>query len=107
MRHGSLVTFEVAYAETADEDINRLYGWISDHSDPIAANDYIARVHRACAALAEFPNRGTPRDDLAPGLRSIVVERKTVIIYEPRANRVRILRVLHRGRNIGLAFNDL
>jgi toxin ParE1/3/4 len=49
--------------------------------------------------LAAFPHSGAPRDDIAAGIRHIVVgEYLTFYRVDPEA--VEILRVLHGRRNI-------
>lgn len=43
--------------------------------------------------------RGTRRDDIRPGLRTIGFERRVVIAFHVSARRVEILRFFYGGRN--------
>ncbi|WGM40609.1 Toxin ParE3 [Caulobacter sp. NIBR1757] len=49
--------------------------------------------------LAEFPNAGPARDDLAPGLRSFAVY-PYVLFYRPITGGIEVVRVLDGRRNI-------
>jgi plasmid stabilization system protein ParE len=42
---------------------------------------YLDRIEEACMALATFPKRGTRRDDILPGLRTIGFERRVTIAF--------------------------
>jgi len=46
-----------------------------------------------------MPYRGSPRDDLQPGIRILVFERRTTIAYRIREDAVQILRIFYAGRD--------
>ena len=52
-----------------------------------------------CANFANFPERGTRRDDLRPGLRIVGFERRIAIAFHITTDRVTIDRVLYGGRD--------
>jgi len=64
---------------------------------------YVARLQDACHRLCDFPQRGTPRDNLAPGLRTVTFERRAVIAYFIEPGTVRIARIFHHGRDLSEA----
>ena len=70
------------------------------------AGDYISRIEAACMALATFPERGTKRDDLEPGIRTIGFERRATIAFRVEDNTVRIVRVFYAGRDYEAHFHD-
>jgi toxin ParE1/3/4 len=96
--------FRVTLSETAIAELSAMGRWISEQSDMDTANRYIARVQAACDRLSFFPNRGTPRFDILPGLRTIVFERRTIIAYRVEGRNVIILRVLHSARDFPAVF---
>jgi len=57
----------------------------------------------ACLYLEDLPERGTPRDDLADGVR-MLVHGAYLILYDVMQDdadsRVEILRILHGRRNL-------
>jgi len=54
--------------------------------------------------LDQFPNRGTPHDDVRPGLRSIPLRGAVTIFYAVKADEVQIVRVIHARRDLAAAF---
>ena len=55
---------------------------------------------------ATFPERGTRRDDLAPGIRTIGFERRATIAFAVSADTVRIVRVFYGGRDFEAELRD-
>lgn len=95
------MTLEVEFTLAAEEDLRSIHEWIADTETAVT---YLRRIKAQCDQLAHFPHQGTPHDDLGPGLRTISFERRAVIVYRIDASSVRILRVLHKGRNVGRVF---
>ncbi len=65
---------------------------------------YVERIQAACLSLATFPERGTRRDDVRPGLRVIGFERQVAIAFHIGVETVTIDRSLYAGRDLGDAF---
>lgn len=74
---------------------NYLAGELSDYR----AAQFVDGIVGRCDALATFPFRGTPRDDLRPGIRTTVYRRKVVIAYSIEAVTVTILGVFYGGQD--------
>jgi toxin ParE1/3/4 len=90
----------VVYAPEADEDLLQLYKYIAEHSGPERARGYVARIEAYCMRLAQFPERGSRRDDLRPGLWISGFERQASIAFHVTAATVFIDRVLYGGRDL-------
>lgn len=95
-------TYRVVWRQTATDDLYRLYDWIADHADPHTAFAYTSEIEAHAADLATFPERGTPRDDIAPGVRTLNFRGRTVIAYRV-GEVVEVLRIFHAGQELGLA----
>lgn len=54
--------------------------------------------------LAHFPERGTRRPDIVPGLRTIGFERRVTIAFRVLKTRVEIVAIAYAGRDFE---NDL
>lgn len=93
----------VRFHPLARTDLFDLYAFIEARSGPRRAGDYLARIERVCSGLAAFPERGTPRPDLAPDVRTIAMERRVLIVFRVRPEEVLILRVLYAGRDFDAA----
>jgi plasmid stabilization system protein ParE len=96
----------VVFAESARADLDDIFTWIADHAGRKVALAYTARIERFCHKMIPFPQRGTARDDLRPGLRTVGFERRATIAFTVKGEDVVILRVLYAGRSLDLAFDE-
>lgn len=94
---------EVVFAPEARDDILELYEYIAAQAGPGRALSYTERIVGYCRGLSMFPERGTRRDDLRPGLRVIGFERRVTIAFHVAADKVTIDRVLYAGRDLRTA----
>ena len=58
-----------------------------------------------CDSLQLFPNRGTRRDDIAPGIRTISYDRRCKILFTVELNQAIIVGVFYGGQDIAAAFD--
>lgn len=58
-----------------------------------------ARIAETTDRLADFPESGTPRSELGPGLRSLVVGHY-LVLYRVGPDSVDIVRVVHGAREL-------
>jgi toxin ParE1/3/4 len=93
------VAFEIYFRPQAEADLIGLHEYITEKSGPRIAAGYIDRIEAACMALAEFPERGTRRDDLARGLRTIGFERRVTFAFRVVRTRVEIVTIAYGGRD--------
>lgn len=64
-----------------------------------AGERFVAEALDLCRTLDHFPHRGSPRDDLREGLRSLTFRRRAVIFYMVMRDNVSILGIAYRGRD--------
>ena len=95
---------EVRLLPAARDDLKQLYDYIADGSGTRVADRYIDRIEAACAGLSMFSSRGTRRDDLGLGFRTIGFERRATIVFRVEEVRVSITRVFYGGQNFEAAF---
>ena len=91
--------YEVSLRPLAEADLLRLYDYVAEASGPAVAGGYIDRIEAACMALEAFPERGTRRDDIRPGLRVIGFERRATIVFQVLEDEVIIVRVFYGGQD--------
>jgi toxin ParE1/3/4 len=70
------------------------------------ASFYTDAIIDYCDGLATFPERGTQRDDILPGLRVIGYRRGATIAFAIRRQTVVILGVFYGGRDYEAALKD-
>ena len=96
--------YRIVWHPKARADLLALYDWIAEQADPDTAFEYTSKIESHTAKLANFPDRGTPRDDLVKGMRTIPYRRRTVIAYRVLGEEVEILVIVHGGRDFGRVF---
>ncbi len=90
---------------SAVADLAEIWAYIARDS-PDNADHYIDRIFQICQeGLASNPRLGRAREELSPGLRSLVFE-SYVIFYHPIPNGVEVVRVLHGMRDIESIFDS-
>lgn len=90
---------------SAVADLAEIWAYIALDS-PDNADHFIDRIFRICQeGLASNPHLGRAREELSPGLRSLVYE-SYVIFYHPIPNGVEVVRVLHGMRDLESNFDS-
>jgi len=86
----------------ARRDLNEIWEYIAQENLD-AAERLVERIEELCALLAERPQLGRRREELAPGLRSFPAG-SYFIFYQPIADGIEVVRVLHASRDIDSLF---
>jgi toxin ParE1/3/4 len=100
------VAREIIFAPEALTDLFELYDHIATVAGPVRARNYTDRIVATCRKLVVFPERGTPRDALRPGLRTTTYRRRVTIAFHVTATQVIIDRILYGGRDLPALFNE-
>jgi len=91
--------YKVTFRPLAESDLIALYDYIAGEAGSEIAGAYIERIEAACLSLETFPQRGTRRDDIRPGLRTIGFERRATIAFRVVKSEVTIVRIFYGGRD--------
>ena len=91
---------EVRLSQLAQRDLLEIWFHITADTGPHTADPWIDRIEGRCRQLAEFPESGPPRPDIADDARMLVIAR-WLALYETTAGGVRIMRVVDAARNLG------
>ena len=95
----------VVFTALAQRQLVRLHAEISRRSGyESRADAYIQRIQSDCLKLENFPERGTVRNDIWPGLRTVGFERRVTIAFIVRGETVEIHAILYGGQDIASAF---
>ncbi|HEV2866602.1 MAG TPA: type II toxin-antitoxin system RelE/ParE family toxin [Allosphingosinicella sp.] len=97
---------KVVVAPEAEDQLLALYRYIAAQASPETASEYVSAILDRCDSLAHFPERGTPRDEIRPGLRTIPFRRRVTIAYRVLDEEVAILGIFYGGRDIGAFFDE-
>ena len=97
----------VVFAPEALADLQTLYDIIADASLPARAFAYAEGLRQFCPGLADFPERGTRRDAIRPGLRTLGYRRRVTVAFHVTGTTMVIDRLLYGGRDLeGLLRED-
>lgn len=91
--------FRLSFRPLAQADLFGLYRHIAEEAGEMVAGPYIDRIEAACRALETFPERGTRRDDIRPGIRTMGFERRATIVFQVKRSDVVIVRIFYGGQN--------
>jgi len=91
--------YQVVFSSLAASQIDDLYHHIAHASTPVTAARYVHGIIDYCASFSTFPLRGTPREDLRPGLRITHYKKRVVIAFQVLANQVTIVSVFYGGQD--------
>jgi toxin ParE1/3/4 len=91
---------EVRLSQLARRDLLEIWFHIAADKGPAAADHWIDRIEARCRQLAEFPESGPPRPDIADDARMLVMVR-WLALYEITTGGVRIMRIVDAARNLG------
>lgn len=99
-----MIDFKVVLSEDVLRDLAEKRDYLASEAGIAVATNYMNLIESHFSTLALFPHRGTPRDDLRPGLRTISIPRKATIAYVVSGRQVVVLHVIFRGQDIGRLF---
>ncbi|MEE3154824.1 MAG: type II toxin-antitoxin system RelE/ParE family toxin [Pseudomonadota bacterium] len=100
------MTYNVQLSALAIDDLIALHQWVNAEADLPTADSYLARIEDRIATLASFPHRGSPRDDLIEGLRTLTFERRVLIAYTVEEAVVTVQRIINASRDLTPLLQD-
>ena len=100
--------FEVLFEHAATAQLNEIYDYVEDRAGRDIAAKFVNEIQDFCFRLEHTPERGTKRDDLRAGLRTIGYRRRATILFEVdhKQHRVVIVGIYYGGRNYESDFGD-
>jgi toxin ParE1/3/4 len=94
---------DTVWSPEAEEDLIGIWGHLAREATDQVADNQLDDIDRACAKLKVWPHSGRPRENLFPGLRSVLAH-PYVIFYRVRSGLVEVVRVIHGRRDIDAIF---
>lgn len=91
--------YTVVFTPEAQEQLAALYRYIAAAASPEIAQRYTSAIIAYCEGLQIFPQRGTRRDDVRPGLRITNYKKRAVIAFDVDAEIVSVIGVFYGGQD--------
>jgi toxin ParE1/3/4 len=92
--------YRVVFHASAEAELEQLYDDIAGRASPAVAWDFVVGIRDHCLGLSSFPQRGTERVEIMPGLRIVGYRRAVSIVFTVDGERVLILGIFYAGRSI-------
>jgi plasmid stabilization system protein ParE len=94
--------YRLRLTREARQDIDALARYIAERVDQTVALAYLDRLQAFLGRLSTFPERGTVRTEIRPGLRIIGFEGRLSIAFVVKGDEVQVMRVLAGGKQLSL-----
>lgn len=91
---------ELVYRSLAQDDLAEIYWRRAEGEGFASASELVSAIPDRCDGLTAFSERGTPRPEIGPGMRSVPFRRKAVIAYLVRPDTVVIIGIIYGGRDL-------
>jgi plasmid stabilization system protein ParE len=91
--------YSVVFTPEAAGQLDSLYGYVAEAASPEVALRYTNAIVSYCESLSTFPERGTRRDDIRPGLRVTNYKKSAVIAFHVDAKLVSIIGIYYGGQD--------
>jgi toxin ParE1/3/4 len=93
----------VVFTPEAEEQLIALHFYLASAASSEIAERYIDAILEQCESLQTFPVRGTGRDDIRPGLRTIGFRRRVTIAFSITDRTVVIHSIFYGGQDVETA----
>lgn len=90
--------YSVIYTPEAESQLLALYQYLAVEASPATAAHFTDAIVERCESLRDFPERGAPRFDVRPGLRTLPFRRVT-ITYAVNSRQVVIVGIFYGGQD--------
>ena len=90
--------YRVVFRREAIQQLEELYDYIADAGSPENAARYTEAIVTYCEGLTDFFHRGSARNDIRPGLRTVGYRKRVVIAFAVLDETVAILGIFYGGR---------
>ena len=95
------MTWSVVFSAVAEADLFSIYNYIAQRGGADVALRFVERIENYCLGFSTMPERGTRRDDLRPGLRTVGFPRRATVLFEvdEKVRHVAIHGIYYAGRS--------
>ena len=96
----------VAFTPEARAQLLSIYGYVVDQAGPDIAFAFTESIIDHCESFTTFPLRGTQRDDIRPGLRTIGFRKRVTIAFDVTGDTITIIGIFYGGQDFESAMNS-
>jgi plasmid stabilization system protein ParE len=93
------MAYRIVFTPEARDQLGHLHSYIASAADAEIASRFANGILDHIATLNEFPERGTPRGDLRPGMRTLAWRRRVTIAFVVEDRDVVVIGIFYGGRD--------
>lgn len=96
----------VIFSPSARDQLDAIFDYIAEAASPAIAQRFTDAIVDHVGKLSDYPRRGTPRDDLVPGLRTISFRRRVTIAFGVDEDLVLVVGIYYGGQDYEAILRD-
>ncbi len=96
----------VVFTPEAEAQLVDLYVYIAAEASPEIAARFTDGIVTYCESLSTFPDRGTRRDDIRPGLRITSYRKRVAIAFHVSEDRMNRVGIFYGGQDYDAVFTE-
>ena len=100
------MSHDIVFTPEARDQLDSLHAYISTAANADIASSFVSGIIDHVAMLSDFPRRGTARDDIRPGLRTLSWRRRVTIAFIVEETAVVVIGVFYGGRDFDSLLRD-
>lgn len=101
------MSHRVIFAPEARDQLDHLYRYIATAAhDEAVARRFVEGIIDYAETLGTFPDRGTPRETIRTGLRTLAWRRRVTLAYVVEARDVVVVGVFYAGQDFETLLKD-
>lgn len=101
-----MASHRIVFTPEARDQLDKLHAYITTAADAEIASRFVDGIIDHVATLSDFPNRGTPRDDIRSGLRTLPWRRRVTIAFMVGETEVVVIGIFYAGRDFESFLKD-
>ena len=91
--------FKTSFSARAERQLDELLELIASDSGLERAQKFVGSIVAYCQGFDMFPERGTRRDDVRPGMRVVGFRRRASIVFTVEGENVVFLAIYYGGQD--------
>jgi toxin ParE1/3/4 len=92
--------YRVVFTPEAASQLDAIYTYIADQAGADIAFRFTDAIIAYCESFITFPRRGTLRNDLRPGLRTVGFRKRATIAFAVLGNAITIVGIFYGGQDV-------
>ncbi len=94
------MAYRIVFAPEAQAQLVSIYSYVAGEAGSDVALAFTTAIIDYCESFTTFPNRGTRRNDLRPGLRTIGFRKRVTIAFDVEDEIISVIGIFYGGQDV-------